>query len=208
MKIFGCSKFEKKIDEYFSGSLGEKEAQEMLAHIETCAGCKQVFRLTEEAILSVKRMPLVEPPKGFDDRVLSLVFAQEGSRLPAEKGRVIGLSRKGKRIWAFAFSYVIAFGLVITSAFYLYFRTRGTVGKGIASLGSDFLDGLVARASELSRTLEYVGSVLRSLEALEKLTGNLPGLVPSYMILLFLVPVPIGLIAFLREILVVHERRK
>lgn len=92
------------------GVAGAEDRAAVLAHIERCAGCATELRsMTDVADVLVTLVPSVEPPSGFEDRVLDRVRA--GRVLNGRPTLVERLrSRPTKAVAAVASAAVLALG--------------------------------------------------------------------------------------------------
>ncbi|GAB3068793.1 anti-sigma factor domain-containing protein [Salinicoccus sesuvii] len=72
--------------DYYNGQLDSEEKEAFERHLETCVTCQE--ELAEWEILNAELMetvPLVDPPEGMKDRVLSNVFSEEA---PVPEGKI------------------------------------------------------------------------------------------------------------------------
>jgi hypothetical protein len=68
----GCLRYRGLAAEYAVTDLDGRERVQLIDHLQHCQGCRRVLRdYTEVADALVVGLPAIEPPAGFDDRVLA-----------------------------------------------------------------------------------------------------------------------------------------
>lgn len=78
MKTAGCEKFEAALEDYSSGELPRRDAEQLTAHLEICHECRQAL---EDARLSGRLVTVfseaVDPGPGFTRRVMAQIHVAE-----------------------------------------------------------------------------------------------------------------------------------
>jgi hypothetical protein len=76
MSVFTCAQVRELAPELALGVLGGGERAEVIAHVNVCARCQaRVLELTEVADALPLLAPEIEPPAGFESRVLARIHA-------------------------------------------------------------------------------------------------------------------------------------
>lgn len=72
-----CEDTRSRWQEYLDGLLPPGEAQEVAAHLETCAACRRGFELLRQVDLALATQPVLEEPMHFTAQVMAGVRAME-----------------------------------------------------------------------------------------------------------------------------------
>ncbi|HEY7070127.1 MAG TPA: hypothetical protein VH479_08445 [Acidimicrobiales bacterium] len=79
-----CTEFEDVASELALGILYGEERAAALAHLETCHACRREVTLLTDAADEIRLLvPEVEPPAGFEQRVVARIAAAQGDVAPA-----------------------------------------------------------------------------------------------------------------------------
>lgn len=108
-----CNDVQRQLDEFLDGSLRDIEQAAIAAHLERCAGCRQMHAQAQELLLALQAIPVAPPRTGYDQRVLGFLHK------PAAKP----VSRHHVPLW-FATGFATAMLLVIAVWFMLISPTR------------------------------------------------------------------------------------
>lgn len=76
-----CEIFGSRVDELAIGTVGEPERSELMAHASACPRCGEELReLAELADAMLELAPEIEPPLGFEERVVAAIRPQRPGR--------------------------------------------------------------------------------------------------------------------------------
>jgi len=62
---------------YFDGNISELEREIIIKHNEKCSGCAEEFKVLNEAISTLERLPEIEVPNGFELKVIEGIKRQK-----------------------------------------------------------------------------------------------------------------------------------
>lgn len=85
----GCERFEDDVAALALGTLTGRQRADVIAHVEGCRSCESLLELlsaTSDQLLELA--PVVEPPIGFEVRVLNRIRATERARATRSRRRV------------------------------------------------------------------------------------------------------------------------
>jgi anti-sigma factor RsiW len=68
-----CEQVHEKMTEYLEGSLDPETSGLVQTHLDSCPDCRAEFRALAETKRAVAGLPVIEPPPGFSQRVMSRV---------------------------------------------------------------------------------------------------------------------------------------
>lgn len=78
-----CKEYAQSISEYLDGALNEKEQQRLLAHIESCEGCRAYLGELAAMQDALAKLPEVELPEGFHKGVMEKVRTKKRAKKAA-----------------------------------------------------------------------------------------------------------------------------
>ncbi|MCU1343909.1 MAG: hypothetical protein JWL70_175 [Acidimicrobiia bacterium] len=144
----GCAAFADQIEELALGSLDEPTRTELLQHAAECSQCRarldQLAWVTEQVLATA---PEIEPPAGFEDRVLARLI---------DSGSVVARARSHSRSpsWRWLVTAAAAVALVVGGFSVGHWQRRSTaaVTEAVSSGPIQRNDGTRAGTIVLART--------------------------------------------------------
>jgi len=140
-----CAQFLDHLEELALGSLDEPVRTELLQHAAECSQCRarldQLTWVTEQVLVTA---PEIEPPAGFEDRVLARIDASQSVHRRAGKGR--------RWPWLVAAAVAIAFAVGGFSIGYQQQSAPPGVAQAVRSGSIKRLDGSTSGTIVLAST--------------------------------------------------------
>lgn len=94
-----CSWVSSRLAGYLDGELNSSESRAIRTHLHDCDGCRAEFEAYEQVKRCLAETAACEPPDGFEERLVSTVFAHESA--PARRRLTL--------VWAGCLAFAIAF---------------------------------------------------------------------------------------------------
>ncbi len=68
-----CNEMDQKLMQYFDGELNDLDTYQLKQHVKSCDGCMEQYDMLSDIIICMEETPLVEPPEGFERRVMNKI---------------------------------------------------------------------------------------------------------------------------------------
>jgi anti-sigma factor RsiW len=158
------------LERYLDEELPASERELVESHLHACTGCRRELRAYQVFLGELDRMPLPEPPAGFDVRILDAVLPRR------EDASLIHLATRAYGILAGILGAIVLGVLAVSGPEPIRWVATGAVVQGVSgvlgvfgALGAGTVN-LLRAIDDLVPLADAVAAVFRSLETVATAT--------------------------------------
>ncbi len=96
-----CNAAQTQLSSFIDGELSGNSMQALRSHIASCAECDREYQMLRAVKQAMASIPEIEPPAGFEERLISTVFASKSA--PAR--------RQLRLVWAAGVTFAAGFAI-------------------------------------------------------------------------------------------------